>query len=410
MRVATGGSPIVADQIVRGLDRSRYEPAIIFYTYERSHIREELLQSDIKSITLNEHCVNEPSIFNKARKRKRRHIGSWIKSHFGENICQVYLSFKDFIEFVPQGLREVWLFKRTIRNHRIDLLHSHTDVHYGKPECIAAWLSGIPCIIHNHRYEKFNYFDKFLLLSVNQFIHISSSVAEDHISNGTPSQKGNIIHNGIEISPYIKKYDTDLVRSDIQVKQDEILVGLIGRIDWWKGHDYFIEAIALAAKTIPTLKGLIVGEVWNDQTGRNHQYLNRLRLLIRSLDIDDKITFTGFRSDIPRLISALDIVVLASSEPEPFGLVIIEGMAAGKPLIATAAGGVIDIIEDGVNGLLIPCKDPNAMAQAILKIISNPAWARQMGLAARRRVAERFTVQKQVKAVQKLYDSIFNVP
>ena len=204
MRVATGGSPVVADQIVRGLDRSRYEPAMIFYTHERSQIRENLLQSDIKTITLNEHCVNESSVFNKARKRKRRDIGSWIKSHFGENACQVYLSFKDFIEFMLQGLSEVRLFKRAIRDHKIDLLHSHTDLHYGKPECIAAWLSGIPCIVHNHRYQKFNYFDKSFLLFVDHFIHISSSIAEDHIDNGTPSQKGSIIHNGIEISPYIK--------------------------------------------------------------------------------------------------------------------------------------------------------------------------------------------------------------
>ena len=187
-------------------------------------------------------------------------------------------------------------------------------------------------------------------------------------------------------------------------------MGIIGRIDWWKGQNYFIEAMGQAVKTIPNLKGLIVGEIYNDPDGRNRQYLKKLRSLINFLNLNDKIIFTGFRSDIPRLISVLDVVVHASSEPEPFGLVVIEGMATGKPVIATAAGGVLDIIQNGVNGLLVPCKDSKAMAQAILKIISNPEWAEQIGIAARQRVAERFTLQYQVTAVQKLYDSILELP
>ena len=132
----------------------------------------------------------------------------------------------------------------------------------------------------------------------------------------------------------------------------------------------------------------------------------RLRSLVNTLGLEDTVIFAGARSDVPRLISALDVVVHASSTPEPFGLVIIEGMASGKPVVATGAGGVIDIIEDGVNGLLVPCKDSEAMGQAILQIISDPDRAKQMGLAARQRVTEKFTVQHQVKAVEKLYDDI----
>ena len=122
--------------------------------------------------------------------------------------------------------------------------------------------------------------------------------------------------------------------------------------------------------------------------------------------MQEKIIFTGYRSDISRIIAAMDIVVHASSMPEPFGLVIIEGMAAGKPVIATAAGGVLDIIEDGVNGLLVPPQNSKAMAETILQIIYNQDKAQKIGLAARRSVAEKFTVRHHVNAVQKLYDSI----
>jgi glycosyltransferase involved in cell wall biosynthesis len=112
---------------------------------------------------------------------------------------------------------------------------------------------------------------------------------------------------------------------------------------------------------------------------------------------------------VPRLMSALDVVVLSSSAPEPFGRVVIEGMAAGKPVVATAAGGVLDIIEDGLNGLLVPCKDSKAMAEAILQLLSDRGKAERMGLAARQRVAERFTVEHHVAKVQSVYESVMGV-
>jgi glycosyltransferase involved in cell wall biosynthesis len=407
-RIHAGGVAVVVDSLVRGLDRKRYEPIVLFYTHEQSHIREKLSELDIKIIGLKPYSKKYGIASSKPKNRKN--IGELIEAKFGKRACQYYLSIKEFFYFFLQEAPKIKFFMQTIRENRIDIVHTHSDLHKGKPECIAAWLTGIPCIIHNHGYPIFNCFDKFFLMFVDQFIHISSNVAEHHIANGTSPQKGNIIHNGVEISPYIRKYDTALVRRELSVKQDEILVGLIARIDWWKGQNYFIEAMGQVAKTIPNLKGLIIGEIYNDRNGRNRQYLNRLRSLVRSLKLNDKIIFTGFRSDIPRLISSLDVVVHASSEPEPFGLVIIETMAAGKPIIATAAGGVLDIIQDGVNGLLVPCKDSKAIAQAIIKIISNPEWARQIGLAARRRVAETFTIQHQVTAMQQLYDSVLDVP
>jgi len=100
------------------------------------------------------------------------------------------------------------------------------------------------------------------------------------------------------------------------------------------------------------------------------------------------------------------VVVLSSSAPEPFGRVVIEGMAAGKPVVATAAGGVLDIIEDGVNGLLVPCKNSEALARAILGLLVDEDRARRIGQAARRRVEEKFAVQSQVDAIQAIYDAL----
>ena len=238
-------------------------------------------------------------------------------------------------------------------------------------------------------------------------------MAEHYVCHGKSRSKGTIIHNGVDMSKFTQSYSTESVRKEFGIKPDQTLVGMIGRMDWWKGHEYFLEAMARAAKHIAGLRGIIIGAAGKDVISNlkiNRQYFQKLKSLIKTLNLADSIILTEYRNDVPRLFAALDVLVHASSIPEPFGLAVIEGMAAGKPVVATAAGGVLEIIEDGVNGLLVPCKDSEAMARAILQIISNPDRAKQMGLAARRRVAEKFTVQHQVKAVEKLYDDMLAKP
>ena len=193
------------------------------------------------------------------------------------------------------------------------------------------------------------------------------------------------------------------------VKPEDVLVCLIGRIVSWKGHEYFIKAISHVSNKIPNIKGIIVGDIGLDHYGTQELYFRKLMMLIKELKINEKIIFTGFRNDVKRLISAMDIIVHASSNPEPFGLVVIEGMAAGKPVIATAEGGVLDIIEDGVNGILVPCKDSKSMAKAIQKIYHDKKLSKKIGTAARKRIIEKFTIEHQVAAIEKVYESLLSI-
>jgi glycosyltransferase involved in cell wall biosynthesis len=155
---------------------------------------------------------------------------------------------------------------------------------------------------------------------------------------------------------------------------------------------------------VPHLKALIVGAPV--QTAQSQQYYRRLQALTESLDLASTVVFTGFRSDIVRLMSAMDVVVLSSSTPEPFGRVVIEGMAAGRPVVATAAGGVLDIIQDGIDGRLVPIGDADAMSQAIVDLFLEPDKAEQIGQAARRRIEACFALPQQVATIEKVYDTI----
>ena len=396
---------MVMDQLARGLDRKFYEPVVVFDTPQSSMIRKELTCSGIKTIELV--ACRDMNQSRPARKvDKNRNFGGLLKANFGERVQHMYFALKSAVPFFFREIYRINSYLHIIRKNKIELVHTHSDLRYGKPEIIAARMAGIPCISHHHGYAKYTYFDRLFARFVSANIYISNDVAEYHISGGESRAKGKIIHNGVNLSNFIQQDDGLKVRKEFGFTTDQILVGIVARLDWWKGHEFFLEAMAEVVKKKYDTKGLIIGGLAELNYDSSKRYLDKLHHMVNSLGLEEKIVFLGHRNDVPRLISSLDVVVHASSTPEPFGLTVIEGMAAGKPVVATSAGGVLDIIEDGVNGLLVPCKDSKAMATAILQILSNRDKAKKMGLAARRYVAEKFTVQQQVTSVQKLYDSV----
>ena len=120
----------------------------------------------------------------------------------------------------------------------------------------------------------------------------------------------------------------------------------------------------------------------------------------------DAVEFTGFRMDVPNLIAGFDVLVHASTIGEPFGQVVIEGMAAAKPIVATNGGGIPEIVIDEVTGLLVPMGDAPAMASAICRVLADPANARRMGQAGRQRALECFTIERTARQAQALYDEL----
>jgi glycosyltransferase involved in cell wall biosynthesis len=408
-RTVRGGVAVVANHLARGLDRDLYESIVLFDTDKQSDIRKKLSESHIKTIDLGSSRNEQLSHIEKTGRTKN--ISDIIENRFGKRSRESYLSLKSFYEFMRWHMPRIRLFVRAIRENGIDLVHTHNDLRRGKPEIIAAWITCVPCVSHIHGYPKLTSFDKSCSRFVDSFIHISTDVAKCHLAQGVPRPKSRVIHNGVDMTEFSQSHDSALIRSELGCNLNEILIGIIGRLDWWKGHEYFLEAMSQAAEYIPNIKGVIIGDLETDVSiDLNLNYNNKLHSLVKSLGLEDRVIFTGFRSDIPALISTMDVIVHASSTPEPFGLVVIEGMAAGKPIIATAAGGVLDIIEDTVSGLLVPCKDSRAMAEAIMQIISNQNRAEQIGRAARQRVADKFTIQRQVTVVQELYDAILGLP
>jgi len=404
-RAAKGGVAVVVDQLARGLNRGKYETMVFFESNVQSDIRKKLHESDVMTIDLRKCSEMQNNSF--PRIRKNYDISGRLEKKLGDKARQSYMSIKHFQYFLVNQLPRIKIFVKAFKKYKADLIHTHSNLYSCKPEIIAARKLGIPCVSHHHGYAKLPYFDEFFSNFIDKFVYISKDVERYYNSNKKKKMAGKIIHNGIDVNKYKKVHNNSAIRAEFGIQADQPLVGIVGRLDWWKGHEYFLKAIAKSNQTISNLKGLIIGDLENEvAVKRNRLYYAKLKMLITELDLNDKIIFTGYRNDIPRLMSTLDVVVHASSIPEPFGLVIIEGMAAGKPVVATAAGGVLEIIENDVNGVLVPCRDSDAIAKEITKLISKPDVAAHMGKAAKKRVIEKFSIQRQLTAVESLYDSI----
>lgn len=179
-----------------------------------------------------------------------------------------------------------------------------------------------------------------------------------------------------------------------------LTVGLVGRLAPWKGQHIFIQAFADAFRDTE-VRAQIVGDAMFGEDA----YRTELERQAERLGISAQIRFRGFREDIWRELAGLDILVHASVQPEPFGQVVLEGMAAGLPVVATAAGGPAELITDGVNGLLTPLGDVDALAGALRRLGADAVLRERLGAAARERSSE-FTPERTAAQLLNVYRSL----
>jgi glycosyltransferase involved in cell wall biosynthesis len=226
----------------------------------------------------------------------------------------------------------------------------------------------------------------------------SKATVESFEQAGGHPDKVTVVYNGISPRPFdqVDKLEVEACRLDLGL-HDKPLIGLFGRLAAWKGQHVLLEALAM----LPGVHGLIVGEALFGED----IYAETLRIRSQQDDLRGRVHMLGFRKNIPALMKMVDIVVHTSTAPEPFGRVIVEGMLAGRPVIATRAGGAIEIIDDGVNGLLIAPQDPKDLVRAIASLQSNSAFAAQIAEAGRRKAVEHFSVDAMVRSIDRIIGS-----
>jgi glycosyltransferase involved in cell wall biosynthesis len=229
---------------------------------------------------------------------------------------------------------------------------------------------------------------------VGRVIANSRATAEAFVESGGRAERVRVVYNGIDPKPFgsVTPEEVDALKEDLSLAGVPV-VGVFSRLAPWKGQHVLLEALA----RLPEVHALLVGGALFDE----HAYAESLRDQAKTLGLADRVHFLGFRKDIPQLMRLSDVVVHTSTAPEPFGRMIVEGMLARRPVVASRAGGATEIVEDGVSGALVTPGDPQALSGVLADLLSNPAMARALAEAGRAAAAERFSLRTMLEGVER---------
>ena len=286
----------------------------------------------------------------------------------------------------------VWRLARRLRQLRPDIVHTMSlkAAVYGIP---AARLSGTPVVWHLHDRVAPDYLPGVAvgllrgLARTGPTMLLANSSAT--LATVPGARRGRVVPNPIPLpAPEHRERPFDAVR-----------VGIVGRLAPWKGQDVFVRAFAEAFQPGSPVRGVIIGAALFGE----EEHEEALRRLCRELDVDGRVEITGFVEDVEQAISRLDVLVHCSTVPEPFGQVVVEGMAAGLAVVASAAGGPTEVITNGHDGMLVPPGDVAALADALRTLASDEDLRLKLGRAALIR-AQDFSPERAGEAVLHAYD------
>ena len=269
---------------------------------------------------------------------------------------------------------------------------------------IVAKLMKIPMIFHLQDILKPIYFylrPKWILSLPDKIITISNAVKDPLLKAGIPSDKIKTIYNGIELSRF-ENIDTKGIRRRLGLSNSDQIITLLGRLDLGKGHETLFKAAPDIINDFPRVKFLIVGDVVLEEYKERKQELEKI---VRDMGIAKHVIFTGHRNDIEELVFVSDIITVPSWK-EPFGLVILEAMAATKPVVASNTGGPKELILDKQTGFLVPPRQPKELAYALKILLKDKELRKQMGEAGRLRVERFFSIKKFIEEIYNVKEEV----
>lgn len=351
--IAYGGSLEVLSTLFNSLDRSTVSPSLIACTPEM-HLSPKFRREDIG-------CVLKPPLNYSDRER-------WLNRFDGQpqivfKLAAYAFSLVALSLALPNQCRLFFHLYRT----RPDLIHINNNY----SPILAARLLGIPIIWHLHGVPaRPSPWERFLLNAVNQFISISHYVAAQAEAVGFPTETMIVQHNS---APHIAPETNDIrsaLLTEFGIPSNHKLIAHVGRLLPWKGQLQLLHAMAKVVQNHPNVTALIVGD---DKESINSRYIDVLREFVTKSGLESNVRFTGHRADILNVMASVDAVVHTSIEPEPFGLVIVEAMSVGTPVVASDIGAPREIITNNETGIIAPPGDAAELARSIATILFDPS-------------------------------------
>lgn len=378
-----GGGEVALLNLLLHLDRERFEPLVVLFG--DGPLRERLAAAGIST-----EVVALPASIADARK---------------DNLRGGLTRLKDGLK----AAAFVWKFRQVIRAKNIELVHTNSlksDLLGG----IAARLARKPVVWH----VRDRIADDYLPATVAKvFRKLARWIPTAVIANSHATLETLQLNLPKNAGPSAKQtawvvHDGTAVPDRLPPGRDSgpPVAGLLGRITPWKGQHVFIQAAAIVHGKLPEARFKIIGSALFGED----DYERQVRGDAQRLGLESVVEFTGFRADVDAVLADLEVLVHASTTGEPFGQVIIEGMAAGKPVIATRGGGVPEIVVDGETGLLVPMADAHALAEAMIRLFDDEALRNRMGSSGHQRVKDYFTLARVAADMESVFTQLTDRP
>lgn len=293
-----------------------------------------------------------------------------------------------------------WRLSRVLRELAPDVVHAH-DPHAVAVAALALAIGAPtprPALVSSRRVDfhlKGNSFSRWKYKQVDGFIAASEAIRLMLVEDGLPADRTFTVHEGIDLE-HVAAAPPANVRAAFWLPTHAPVVGSIGALVPHKGHRHLIDAAQLVIADVPDARFVIVGE------GELRSALERQ---IRDHHLERHVILTGFRTDVLGLLKGFDLFVM-SSVTEGLGTSLLDAMAAARAVVATAAGGIPEVVVDGETGLLVPPRDARALAAAIVTLLQDPSARERMGRAGLARVGERFSAERMVRETLAVYELV----
>jgi glycosyltransferase involved in cell wall biosynthesis len=368
-----GGSHQILYDLVLGLDRSLYEAVVVFY-------QENVFAQRLREQGVEVHALDALRTRERALHQRGRMI-DLPAAYFGPIARRV----------------------RFLREHRIDLVHINNSPKVGKDDWLpAARMVGIPCIANavGDAPGEQSSFKRFLFRSFDHVLPCSQYLAEAMKRAGYKADQMDLVYPGVDIERFrgrVRRTPAE-VRAELGIAPDVILASMVGNIREWKGQHVVLAALERLAPSIrDRLHVMFIGAA----TPSDEPFRQALDAAVKRAGLERVVSFLGARLDVPDLVNAADLAIHASVKPEPFGLVVVEAMALGKPVIGASTGGPAEVLTPDC-GITHDVRDPGQLARALTRLIEDPGARARLGANALVRVEE-FTVRRTVEGTERVY-------
>ncbi|MDX6766400.1 MAG: glycosyltransferase family 4 protein [Candidatus Methylacidiphilales bacterium] len=303
----------------------------------------------------------------------------------------------------PADLWTAWRLSRMLRAHGVQIVHTHSSVD-GWCAGMAARLAGVPVVRSRHLSSHVRGgLNARLVYSVlaDRVISSGRHIREQLLAAGAGDPSRHVsVPAGADEARFHPGVDAAPVRAELGLHPGDRVVGMVAVLRSWKGHEFFLRAARLLHAEDPGMVFLIVGD------GPTRQNIEQW---IREWDLTSCVRLLGHRADVPELMKAMSVCVLPSLKNEATSQVLPQAMLVGTPVVSSSAGGLTEVVEDGVRGRVVEPGDPEALAAAIRAVFRDQEATRVMAEEARRFAVEELTFRRQIERTAAVYDGLLSL-